>query len=185
MHRTQCQYQYHAMAMLMFMLTVEKSNIVTYYYWISMLLLRMMLHYNHFLQQFCERLGESTRTFCEIQSTSIIYAQSSVSLKEVSDDFLDGDVADRLAEEERLHALGGDRVQPREEEQQTAEADLGGGGDGRGRARMQTGGGGRLRLAVLLQHQVGLILQKLNLGVLPESSNLWKVMILIQSQGLR
>ena len=142
-------------------------------------------NYNYFLQQLCERLGESTRTFCEIQSTSIIYAQSSVSLKEVSDDFLDGDVADRLAEEERLHALGGDRVQPREEEQQTAEADLGGGGDGRGRARMQTGGGGRLRLAVLLQHQMGLILQKLNLGVLPESSNFWKVMILIQSQGLR
>ena len=169
----------------MFMLTVEKSNIVTYYYWISMLLLRMMLHYNHFLQQFCERLGESTRTFCEIQSTSIIYAQSSVSLKEVSDDFLDGDVANRLAEKERLHALGGDRVQPREEEQQTAEADLGGGGDGRGGARIQTGGGSRLRLAVLLQHQVGLILQKLNLGVLPESSNFWKVMILIQSQGLR
>ena len=102
-----------------------------------------------------------------------------MSLKEISDDFLDGDVADRLAEEERLHALGGDRVQPREEEQQTAEADLGGGGDGRGRARMQTGGGSGLRLTVLLQHQVGLILQELHLGMLPESSDLWKVIISI------
>ena len=108
-----------------------------------------------------------------------------MSLKKVSNDFLDGDVADCLAEEERLHALCGNRVQPREEEQQTAEADLGGGGDGRGGAHLKTGRGSRLRLAVLLQHQMGLILQKLHLGMLTESSDLWKFTIFNQSKGLR
>ena len=45
-------------------------------------------------------------------------------LKQVPNYFLNGDVADRLAEEERLHAPRSNRVQPREEKQQTAEANL-------------------------------------------------------------
>ena len=108
------------------MLTVKKSNIVKIllfifleFYYETCLLLQNKQLYCSFAKDLGSRLERVT-----LYQRAKKLRFGSVSLKQVPNDFLNSDVADRLSEEERLHAACENRVQSREEKQQTAEANL-------------------------------------------------------------
>ena len=93
-------------------------------------------------------------------------------LKQICDDSFDGNVSNRLPEEDRLQSFGGKLSQRRKSQEKSSEPDP------------IWGGNGRFRDAIFLKHQVRLVLQKLDLKRLTQSLHVWNVRKFCSSQLL-